>query len=398
MRKKGVFIILIILVLIASSLLIIYKINEEDGFFNPGDRYEWDRLDYMDVIFENESDLGEINGAWSSTNSCPWARKHEGFDFPFANNSKILAAAPGQVSIIREKDWGADTENRYMVEVTIRFNNSVYVNYNFEPWTNESSHHEHQKQLINCSVGDWIQIGQEIGRFLNIGIGAHIHFDVIEDDVRTRLDRYYSPAAYARMMDLVHRDHPDWLYLCYDENTPLDYMIASFEFNNSISEVIKGYSNTPLCPWGEIHLGFDFYFTHGSKVLAAAPGQVTEIQLIDRGTGRQDRYALRLIINYSNTVAIEYLFEIWSDDYSDYQQQESQINIDLGEWVQLGWDIAWFYKINSSAHVHFAFLENGNSAPICQYYSVDAYDKMMGLVKYHGLNWTKLCYLMFPIP
>ena len=175
-------------------------------------------------------------------------------------------------------------------------------------------------------------------------------------------------------------------------------MIASFEFNSSISKVIKGYSNTVLCPWNEIHLGFDFYFIDVAKVLAAAPGQVSTIEQIDRGIGRKDRYALRLVINYSVTIATEYLFEIWSDNYLDYQQQVSMVHVALGEWVQLGWDIAWFHNVNSSAHIHFAVLENGNSAPICQYYSTDAYNKMMGLIEYHGLNWTKICYLMFPLP
>jgi len=175
-------------------------------------------------------------------------------------------------------------------------------------------------------------------------------------------------------------------------------MIASFEFNSSISKVIKGYSNTVLCPWNEIHLGFDFYFIDVAKVLAAAPGQVSTIEQIDRGIGRQDRYALRLVINYSETLATEYLFETWSDLLSDYQHQESWLKVELNEWVQLGWPIANFSLINSDSHVHFAVLENGTPAPICQYYSTDAYNKMMGLVRYHGLNWTKICYLMFPLP
>ena len=404
MNKKALVVIIIIVIIAIPGVFFIFKFLEEtpwsEDFFDPGERYIWDKLDYMDIIYENESDIYALNGAWASTNSCPWARLHEGFDFSLLNHSKVLAAAPGQVSIIREKDWGDTTENRYMVEITIRFNNTVFVNYNFEPWTNNSYYHELQKSLININVGDWVEIGQEIASFLQIGEGAHIHFDVIENDVRTRLDRYYSPEAYEKMMDLVHMWHPEWPYLCYDENTPLDYMMASFEFNWSISKVEKGYSNTPLCPWNETHLGFDFFFIDNAKVLAAAPGQVTVIECIDRGSGRQDRYALRLVLNFSQTLATEYLFEIWSDDYADYEQQLNQLQVEVkvGNWIPLAWDLGSFHKVNSSAHVHFAVNENGSPAPICQYYSTDAYNKMMGLVKYHGLDWIKLCYLIYPIP
>jgi len=76
------------------------------------------------------------------------------------NNSKVLAATPGQVSEIYYKDWTNANQNRYMVEVVIRFNHTVYVNYNFEPWTMKSEDYEHQKRLINVNVGDWVEIGK----------------------------------------------------------------------------------------------------------------------------------------------------------------------------------------------------------------------------------------------
>ena len=82
MKKKGVVILLILIVLIGvSGYFIIPRIIDNDigdVFFDPGTRYEWDRLDYMDVIFENESDIYTVNGAWSTTNSCPWAMAHRG--------------------------------------------------------------------------------------------------------------------------------------------------------------------------------------------------------------------------------------------------------------------------------------------------------------------------------
>jgi hypothetical protein len=401
MNKKAIIVIIIIAIIAIPGAFFVYKLLEEspwsEEFFDPGDRYEWDKLDYMDIIYENESNIYAVNGAWSTINSCPWARAHEGFDFSFLNNSKVLAAAPGQVSIIREKDWGPATENRYMVEVTIRFNHTVYVNYNFEPWTNESYFHELQKSLINVSVGDWIEIGQEIARFLEIGEGAHIHFDVIENDVRTRLDRYYSPEAYEKMMDLVHIWHPEWPYLCYDENTPLNYVNTTFSSISNIHNVTKAYSNTTECPWHEVHKGFDFYYMNNRRIYSAAPGKVLSITEIDRGSGL-NQYAINITIQFNSDIQCEYIFELFTSDHNDVITQLSNIYISEGEWIMLGWGIGDFQQYDPAGHVHFAIREKGDYPPLDKYFSPTAYNIMMDLIHAYEPSWNYLCYIGQPYP
>ena len=403
MKKKGIVILIISVVVIGiSGYFIIPKILEgglfSDEFFDPGTRYDWDRLDYMDVIFENESDIYTVNGAWSSTISCPWVMAHLGFDFAIINNSKVLAAAPGQVSDIRLMDWGTETENRYMIGVSIRFNDSIYVNYGFEPWTIDINDHEHQQRLIDVSVGDWVEIGQEIGRFLQIGHGAHIHFDVIEDDVRTRLDRYYSSAGYNRMMDLVHIWHPEWPYLCYDENTPLDYVNTTFSSILNINNVTKGYSNTTECPWGSIHLGFDFYFKNNRRIYSAAPGLVKSINVIDRGTGN-DQYAINVTLQFNDEIQCEYIFELWTTNINDINAQLSDIFITEGEWIMLGWGIGDFHQVNIAySHVHFAIREKGEYLPLTNYFSTTASNSMLNLVKTYNSSWNYWCYTGQPWP
>ncbi|MBA7704424.1 hypothetical protein ES703_113232 [subsurface metagenome] len=395
MTKKGIISLIIVAVVIIAGIIIVPRILEdppwEEKFFNPGERYEWDRLDYMDVIFENESDIYTVNGAWSTTNSCPWVKAHRGFDFALINNSKVLAAAPGQVSHIRLMDWGNETDNRYMVGVSIRFNHTVYVNYGFEPWTTNLSDHEHQQSLINVSIGDWVEIGQEIARFLEIGEGAHIHFDVIEDDVRTRLDRYYSPAAYDRMMNLVHMWHPEWPYLCYDENTPLDYVNTTFTSRLNIHNVTRAYSNTTACPWGSVHLGFDFYFKDNRRVYAAAPGLVKSIQVIN-SLEVITNYALNITIQFNNEIQCEYIFELWTSDLNDITTQLSKIFINVGEWIMLGWNIGDFQQFDPLGHVHFAIRENGDYPPLDEYFSPAAYNIMMDLIHDYEPTWNYLCY------
>ncbi len=72
MKKKGKISLIIVAVVIIAGIIIVPRILEdppwEEKFFKPGERYEWGHLDYMDVIFENESDIYTVNGAWSTTN------------------------------------------------------------------------------------------------------------------------------------------------------------------------------------------------------------------------------------------------------------------------------------------------------------------------------------------
>jgi murein DD-endopeptidase MepM/ murein hydrolase activator NlpD len=402
MKKKGIVILIIIVIVVGiSGYFLIPRILEGglfgDDFFDPGTRYNWDQLNYMDVIFENESDIYTVNGAWSSTISCPWVMAHLGFDFALVNNSKVLAAAPGQVSHIRLMDWGSEAENRYMVGVSIRFNDSVYVNYGFEPWTIDINDHEHQQRLINVSIGDWVEIGQEIGRFLQIGPGAHIHFDVIEDDVRTRLDRYYSSTGYNRMMDLVHIWHPEWPYLCYDDNTPLDYVNTTFSSKSQIYTVITAYSNTTDCPWGYIHEGFDFYFNFSRRFYSAAPGLVDTIYIIDRGSGL-NRYAINITVKFNSDIQCEYILELYTNNLSDIMDQLSKIFVTEGEWIMLGWGIGDFHQISAASHIHFAIRENGEYHPLDRYFSSASYDLIMDLIHDSKPTWNYLCYTGQPWP
>ena len=70
--------------------------------------------------------------------------------------------------------------------------------------------------MIAVQEGDWVELGQELGRFLQVGSGAHIHFDVIEDNNRQCFTKYFSAEAYTEITSLIHYYHPDW-NLCYVE-------------------------------------------------------------------------------------------------------------------------------------------------------------------------------------
>jgi len=223
-KSKRIIITLFLIIIVGVAGYAIYWVLNQPGYhpsdllgqFDNEGRYDDAVLNYMDVIYENQSDIYAVNEAFSNTENCPWGFIHEGFDYFFNNNSAVLAAAPGKVTDIMYTDNGEGVDNRYFVSVWIKFNNTVELGYNFETWTTNASEWEQQKAMIQVQEGDWVEQGQEFARFLNAGGGAHIHFDVIENHERQCHVKYYSQAGYAEIMDLIHSYHPDWNY-CYIE-------------------------------------------------------------------------------------------------------------------------------------------------------------------------------------
>ena len=181
-------------------------------FFNAGDRYDSTNLDFMDVIYENRSDIYAFNEGYSESNACPWGFEHNGIDYFLVNNSKVLAAAPGRVI---ESSWREyDSENRYHIGINIQYNRSLFVSYNFEPWTQNEADKDKQILMLKVQEGDWVEQGQEIARFLYVNEGAHIHFDVIEKNERTCPRKYFSTEGYVELIAMIKQFNPDW-ELCY---------------------------------------------------------------------------------------------------------------------------------------------------------------------------------------
>ena len=208
-------IILIIIVVLSVGFGGVYLFFQWDNlFFDNGGLYEDVELDYMNVIYENQSNIYAFNEGYSSSINCPWGFIHEGIDYFFINNSKVIAAAPGQVEEIEWRDNGEGTENRFYARIWIRFSKDIQIGYNFEPWTQNEEDKNQQLSMFSVQVGDWVDIGQEIARFLYVAEGAHIHFDVIENNERSCVQKYFSVEGYNEIMEMIHGFHPTW-ELCY---------------------------------------------------------------------------------------------------------------------------------------------------------------------------------------
>ena len=73
---------------------------------------------------------------------------------------------------------------------------------------------EPMQREVGVQVGDWVEIGQEIARFLYVNGGAHIHFDVIEKGERSCPRKYFSQEGYNELIAMIMSFNPDW-DLCY---------------------------------------------------------------------------------------------------------------------------------------------------------------------------------------
>lgn len=213
MRKSTIALIIILVLLGGLGVTYLY-FQWNTLFFSNEGRYDSSNLNYMNVIYENRSDIYAFNEGYSETDSCPWGFKHQGIDYFLINNAKVLAAAPGLVERIDWRDNGEGVENRFYVTITIRFNKSVEVTYNFEPWTQNLDDKDLQLSMLKVQEGDWVELGQEIARFLYIDESAHIHFGISfkRQDVCPR--DFFSVEGYNELLGMIHEYHPDW-ELCY---------------------------------------------------------------------------------------------------------------------------------------------------------------------------------------
>ncbi|OLS28511.1 MAG: hypothetical protein HeimAB125_23770 [Candidatus Heimdallarchaeota archaeon AB_125] len=209
---KILLVILLLAIIAAGSVFLAFFWN--DLAFNPGNRYVSDNLNYMNVIYETRSDNYAFNEGYSETVSCPWGFIHNGLDYFFINNTKVIAATPGLVEEIRWRDYGEGVENRFHVSIQIRFNKSITLGYNFEPWTQNPLDKDKQLAMILVEEGDWVEIGQEIARFLYVQSSAHIHFDISYKHNQVCPKPFFSSAGYSEIMTMIGLFQTSW-ELCY---------------------------------------------------------------------------------------------------------------------------------------------------------------------------------------
>jgi hypothetical protein len=212
-RKRLAFIIIIVIIVATGGIITTYLLFQIGFFFNPGNRYDWQNLDYMGTPFINKSYITAWNEGYSESDDCPWGFSHKGLDFFFNDSAPVLAMAPGQVWSIDFVDTGA-VENKYHIRIGIRFSREIELRYGFEPWTNNENDARKQLEQLQINVGDWVDIGDKIADFVAYNESAHIHFDIVLKGNQVCPKDYFSVDAYNKTMDLIHFYNPSW-EMCY---------------------------------------------------------------------------------------------------------------------------------------------------------------------------------------
>ncbi len=391
-RTKVLFLSIVVIIIIITLLINAFWPNILIYFMFLGAPYNTSQLNYLEVPFENESDIITVNGGFSTTNSCPWARAHLGFDFEFRNNSNIIAAAPGKVVFMDIFQMSSEIGGYYVMHIFIQFNATVIVNYGFEPWTTDRSDAERQFNMFSVKVGDWVNQSQKIGTFLRIGESAHIHFDVLENNNRERLDKYFSAAAHQKMMNLVHKFHPEWPHYCFDDETPLNYAIKPFDSPNAVKNFSKTWSLTSTNPWGSPSPGLNFQLIQGYTIRTMTPGRVIELKLYERIPYNISKYYINLTIAYNSSIEVTYLFETGSDSLSVAEYQLASLSIKKDQWLPLNWTIG-FYCLNATmSFLQVSIIELGQFYRIDRYFSDVAKQQLLEILHIYHPGWS-LIYL-----
>ena len=90
------------------------------------------------------------------------------------------------------------------------------VHYNFEMFTQDIEDRVKQLDMLTVKVGDWVEIGQEIGRFLYVSEGAHIHFTTSVGWSEPCPRAFLTESAETDLLSLIHSYHPTWT-ICYTD-------------------------------------------------------------------------------------------------------------------------------------------------------------------------------------
>lgn len=114
--------------------------------------------------YVNEADIVSINEAYSETATCPWGFVHQGIDFfpQLGSLHDFQTVSSGVVDDVNL--WLNPGNNFWQVNVRIQYNNTISVEYAFEPMSSLQADGQTQLANILVAAGDTVSSGQLIGR------------------------------------------------------------------------------------------------------------------------------------------------------------------------------------------------------------------------------------------
>jgi hypothetical protein len=188
-----------------------------DGF-ESGDLRGWSGTSQAIITVPPYADQSEMAGLWwpyCDSGSCPWSpptQTHDGLDFtPNQDLAVFQAVAPGIVTNVDPYFNPGNGFWQVNVAVAYAHDQTHGLNYAFEPMSSSASDRDAQLANIEVVVDQVVVPGDVIGRLVQAGQYAHLHFGLFEDWSQVCPEPFMSIAVRNELTDLIQRDNPTWM-------------------------------------------------------------------------------------------------------------------------------------------------------------------------------------------
>lgn len=164
--------------------------------------------------YKNQSEMASINEAYSENPNCPWKFKHQGIDFfPKQDMATFQAVTGGEITYAER--FYNEVSKKWQVNVELRINAMYVAHYAFEPAVSTTSEADTQMANIFVKKGDRVSPGQDLGRLLVRGEGAHVDFSFFKNNIPVCPEPYFTQQARDSILVILHRHYPE-ASLCYE--------------------------------------------------------------------------------------------------------------------------------------------------------------------------------------
>lgn len=175
---------------------------------------QWPQGDIsMTTPYVSIDDMGSARDIYSTTEDSPLGRVHIGIDF-FPNGDLKPYQAVSSGVITRIEHFQDNNSKMWMVNVTLKYNETYSVAYGFEPYTTSQEVGDAQRANISVSVNQSVSQGDIIGKLVVAHSSAHVHFSLMKDGADACPEPYFTAEARESVLALIHSEYPDW-NMCY---------------------------------------------------------------------------------------------------------------------------------------------------------------------------------------
>ena len=167
-------------------------------------------------------------------------------------------------------------------------------------------------------------------------------------------------------------------------------LVTPYASESDMASVNEAFSAGESSPWGFEHRGIDFFPGGNLKPFqAVCSGVVDTIDLWRLDTTSNWQVSVRIVCN--STYSAIYAFEPMTAVQSDGESQLANILVSEGQSVAQRDLIGYLLSTGEASHVDFGFYGNGHAICPEPYFTQEARDSILGLIR---MTWpgARMCY------